>query len=48
MGQRQNNRDDLNDIAVLVAKLNIQVLTKFSKLMIKLYHQWIRRPCNDV
>jgi hypothetical protein len=27
--------DDLNDIAVLV-KLNIQVLTKFSKLMIKL------------
>jgi hypothetical protein len=28
--------DDLNDIAVLVNKLNIQVLTKFSKLMIKL------------
>jgi hypothetical protein len=27
--------DDLNDIAVLV-NLNIQVLTKFSKLMIKL------------
>jgi hypothetical protein len=36
--------DDLNDIAVLVSKLNI--LTKFSKLMIKL-SSVDTKACND-